>query len=137
MGLQFHDDKCIGCKLCHLSCSASHEGIFNPRLARLSIESYYLNGNLVVDGKVCTLCGECVDVCPTSAITMGDDHLIFNVEECINCGVCVDTCPEGVIIQKEDHVGVCDLCGGSPWCVKSCPHGALSTEEALATEEVI
>jgi len=137
MGLQFHGDKCIGCKLCHLSCSAAHEGVFNPRLARLTVESYYEDGILVVDGKVCTLCGECVDVCPTSAITMGDIGLVYNEEDCINCGVCVATCPEGVIIQKEEKVGLCDLCGGSPWCVKSCPHGALSCEKVLACEEAM
>ena len=135
MGLQFHGDKCIGCKLCHLSCSASHEGAFNPRLARLSVESYYEDGALVVEGRVCTLCGECADVCPTFAITMGKDRLLFDEESCINCGVCVSACPEGVIIQKENFVGVCDLCGGDPWCVKSCPHAALALGEVLASEE--
>ncbi len=135
MGLEFHGEKCIGCKLCQLSCSAEHEGVFNPRLARLSVESYYELGILVVEGKVCTLCGECVDVCPTSAIIMEDDRLVYNEEDCINCGICVSTCPEGVIVQKDDNVGVCDLCGGDPWCVKSCPHGALTCEEVLVREE--
>lgn len=136
MGLQFQGDKCIGCKLCHLACSASQEGVFNPALARLSIESHYEEGRLVATGRVCTLCGECVAVCPTSAITMGDYHLNYDVDECINCGVCVEACPENVIIQKEENIGLCDLCQGEAWCAKSCPHGALVCEKVLAEEAI-
>lgn len=129
MGLKFIEDKCIGCKLCHLACSGAHEEAFNPKLARLSVESYYQNKGLVIEGYVCTLCGKCVDACPTSAITLKNGRLYYEVEYCINCGICVNTCPEEVIVQKEENVGICDLCEGSPWCVKSCPHGALTYEE--------
>ncbi|SDK03261.1 4Fe-4S dicluster domain-containing protein [Natronincola ferrireducens] len=129
MALKFISDKCIGCKLCHLACSGAHEDVFNPGLARLSVESYYQDKNLQIDGNVCTLCGECVDVCPTSAIELKEGRLHYSLEDCINCGVCVSACPEEVILQKDEGVGICDLCEGSPWCVKSCPHGALVYEE--------
>lgn len=137
MGLQFDSEKCIGCKLCQQACSGAHEGVFNVTLARLHVESYYEDQDLKVGARVCTLCGACAEACPFSAISMEDDRLHFDQESCQNCGICVETCPEGVIVQKEDCVGVCDLCNGDPWCVKYCPHGALSCEGALAHEEVL
>lgn len=153
MGLKFNREKCIGCKLCHLACSAAHEGTFVPTLARLNIDSYYEEDKLIINGNVCALCGECVDYCPASAIAMKDENLSYDAytksndvffhrfsektqlsydeEMCINCGLCIEVCPENVIIQKKDSVGLCDQCDGSPMCVKYCPHGALVYEEEI------
>ncbi|SMP42699.1 4Fe-4S dicluster domain-containing protein [Anoxynatronum buryatiense] len=125
MGLKFVQENCIGCKLCELACSASHEEMFNPRLGRLRVGSHYENKDLKIEGHVCILCGSCVRACPTDAIALEDGRLHYTREDCINCGVCVDVCPQSVIVQKEEDVGICDLCEGDPWCVKSCPHGAL------------
>lgn len=141
MPLTFSSEKCIGCKLCQQACSGAHEGVFNPLLARLKVESYYEEGNLMVDAKVCTLCGACVKVCPFDALTMDGGKLSLDEDACKNCGICAKKCPEGVIVKKSDIVkdekvvAVCDLCGGDPWCVKYCPHGALAYEEASACKE--
>jgi carbon-monoxide dehydrogenase iron sulfur subunit len=129
MALQFDPEKCIGCKLCQQACSGAHEGVFNPKLARLSVESYYEDEDLKAEANVCTLCGVCVEACPFSALTIEDGRLHLDEEECKNCGICAKKCPQQVIVKKENCVGVCDLCGGDPWCVKYCPHGALSYEE--------
>lgn len=137
MGLKFNKEKCIGCKLCQQACSGFHENVFNPLLARLNVESYYEDGHLKIEAKICTLCGECVEACPFSALTMKDGRLYLDEDACKNCGICRKKCPENVIIQKDTCVGVCDLCGGSPWCVAYCPHGALVYEEALVCEEAI
>ncbi|MDI6706199.1 MAG: 4Fe-4S binding protein [Bacillota bacterium] len=131
MRLKFDKDKCIGCKLCQLACSAANEEVFNPSLARLFVETYYAGLELKAEGRVCTLCGQCVEVCPVSAIKMEERKLVLYEEVCINCGICVDSCPEGVIVQKKNTVGICGLCEGDPWCVKSCPHGALCCTEVI------
>ncbi len=40
----------------------------------------------------CKKCGTCVNVCPNSAITMGEDGIIIDREKCQLCGTCVKKC---------------------------------------------
>jgi len=39
--------------------------------------------------------------------------------------VCVDECPLGVIAFRDDQPIFCDLCGGDPACVRTCPENAI------------
>ena len=49
----------------------------------------------------CTMCGKCVDACPSEAITEGDPKYIIDPETCVDCGSCVDECPAGAISEAE------------------------------------
>ena len=129
MRLKFLSENCIGCKLCQLACSSAKDGVFNPSLARLSVTSYYSKGQLCIDGRVCTLCGECVVACPADAITVKNGALQFASDLCTSCNICVEACPEKVIVQCREGVAICDLCDGKPNCVHWCPHAALVLEE--------
>lgn len=40
-------------------------------------------------------CRRCLDLCPTSAITPGGDHVTINAEVCAGCGQCAAACPTG------------------------------------------
>lgn len=52
----------------------------------------------VVDPNKCAGCAECIEVCPTEAITLTDDGVaVVDPEMCGDCGVCVDTCPSEAI----------------------------------------
>jgi anaerobic carbon-monoxide dehydrogenase iron sulfur subunit len=124
--LLFLAEKCIGCKLCHLACSAQNEGEFNPRLARLKITSRYDRGGLVVKGQTCDLCLTCVEACPVDAIIEKNGRLSFDEDLCTDCGICVDVCPNAVIVEKDKGVGVCVQCQS---CVNWCPTAALTFEE--------
>ncbi len=46
-----------------------------------------------IDKETCIGCSACVDVCPTSCLSMEDGKAICNEAECIDCGACVSTCP--------------------------------------------
>ena len=68
-------------KGCPLKCVWCHnpEGIsYKPQLA------LYLHK--------CSLCGECVKVCPANAHKISDGKHIFEKEKCTACGKCKDAC---------------------------------------------
>jgi anaerobic carbon-monoxide dehydrogenase iron sulfur subunit len=135
--------KCTGCHMCELACSAWHEGVYRPSVARLHIEVDPTT--IFVKGSTClqTGCAKCEEACPENAIerrqivleTPGADGelvatpgYVLTVDEmrCTNCGECYGVCPRGVIFEHpERHVAVkCDLCDGSPQCIAFCqnPH---------------
>ena len=45
-----------------------------------------------VDNDLCTLCGICVDACPTGAITI-EETIITNGALCTCCSACIKSCP--------------------------------------------
>ncbi len=52
--------------------------------------------NYVIDPKLCTGCGECVDVCDADAIEGKDGYIhIIDADYCEKCGRCVDVCEAG------------------------------------------
>ncbi|WP_318526251.1 DUF362 domain-containing protein [Methanobrevibacter arboriphilus] len=52
--------------------------------------------------------------------------IVVNQEDCIKCGACEGTCPSAAIELEDQKVVYCDICGGEPKCVETCPQGALS-----------
>lgn len=53
-----------------------------PEMAPVTIES------------LCTLCAECVEACPTAAITV-ETSVSTSKEACIRCSACIKKCPSG------------------------------------------
>jgi ferredoxin len=66
----------------------------------------------VVDEDACSGCGECVERCFFSAVTLeerdGEEVSVIDAEECMGCGLCQVTCPEDAIsmklVREEDFV---------------------------------
>jgi Fe-S-cluster-containing hydrogenase component 2 len=86
----------------------------------------------------CTSCGECIDACPEEAISEENGIIDVDLDKCIACGTCVETCNYNAIrlsLETSDSEGKafkCDLCGGSPECVKVCLVEAIKFEDIPA-----
>lgn len=42
----------------------------------------------------CNLCGTCMDICPTHAISLSDDRIVTDTSACTLCCACVKYCPQ-------------------------------------------
>ncbi len=48
----------------------------------------------------CSLCGVCIDRCPTKAIRKGKKEVLIDPISCVGCGICIPLCPEEAIDLK-------------------------------------
>ena len=131
--LLVNEKMCAGCASCAYACCLTHEGIAAPHLSRIKVDNVRFEewDNVA---KPCQQCvdPECMRYCPVEAI--GIDEVtgarVLDQERCIGCNQCAKYCPfDPPRISFDDVKRVamkCDLCGGDPECVKSCPFGALT-----------
>ena len=55
-------------------------------------------GEVSLDKSRCTLCGTCVNVCPSGALTFSAaDRIAFVESRCLQCGLCASVCPEQAV----------------------------------------
>jgi electron transport complex protein RnfB len=86
----------------------------------------------------CTACSICERVCPTNAITSGEEIYFIDPQLCINCGVCGVYCPfdaiddnRDVLVQRIKNKKIPkalvheDTCTGCEFCVDICPFDAI------------
>ena len=52
----------------------------------------------------CIKCGGCASVCPTGALELVGDRIVYHPEKCIHCGLCAKVCPANVITVTKDDV---------------------------------
>ncbi len=50
-----------------------------------------------IDRERCTLCGDCVELCPQGAVHICCSKVTIDEELCEYCGECEDICPMGAI----------------------------------------
>jgi anaerobic carbon-monoxide dehydrogenase iron sulfur subunit len=129
-------EQCRGCEACLLACSLRHEGVCDPRLARLVVSRDM--ATYTVEMRICRHCDDpaCVTACPSGALAP-DAHGVAVLDEatCSRCGLCAQACPYAAIVHHagSDRYLKCDLCAGAeegPWCVAVCGVGALTLEDA-------
>ncbi len=73
-------------KGCPLACQWCH----NP-------ETRAFRNELVFSENKCIYCGDCVSVCPTSAIKMAKNDIDFDHSRCDDCLQCVEVCPSDAL----------------------------------------
>ena len=116
--------KCTGCRLCEMVCSAKHTGVNSPNRSRIHVIKWPMDGFELP--MLCQQCEEapCIAVCPKEALardlTLGRVTLDYDL--CIGCKMCVIACPFGGmgIDAVLRQVIKCDLCDGDPVCVRFC-----------------
>lgn len=63
-------------------------------------ESQLSEIQILWDQKKCTECHHCIDLCPSKAISLIQDHIRVHAEKCIGCRQCVLECP-GKALKSE------------------------------------
>lgn len=57
---------------------------------------------ITIDETKCTVCGECVDMCPSEIyIVEGGRLVVGNSDDCSNCQSCISVCEPGAITITE------------------------------------
>jgi formate dehydrogenase iron-sulfur subunit len=128
--------RCLGCQACVVACKTGNELAAGVNYINISEKTWGTFPDLhsVIENKRCYHCAEaaCVSVCPTGALFKEDGLTWLDRDRCSGCRYCVEVCPFGVPkIAEDGRFSKCDGCaevvkaGGQPWCVKTCPSGAL------------
>ena len=119
-------EKCVGCRICELTCSNVNFKVNNPAKSAIYVEE--LDGVEGFKVYVCNQCGVCAKYCPAEAISLVNGAYRIDEEKCVRCGTCVEVCPSKAIWWRPgiEYPVKCVSCGA---CVENCPTGALSLEE--------
>ncbi len=126
--LTIKQEGCVGCQACEMICSATHEGGFNPKYARIKVPARL---PLPISPKVCIFCEDapCIDSCPSGSLSrQGRSPLVIDKDTCTGCMICIDACPyEGLFFDHKNELPIsCDLCEGNPKCINICPVDIIS-----------
>lgn len=117
-------EKCTGCRLCELVCSVMHDGVSNPARSRIKVIKWEAEGLYIP--MICQQCesAPCQNACPVGAISRDIDFGFLKVDYgiCLGCRSCISACPFGAMNynRMDRKVFKCDLCGGTPQCVRFC-----------------
>ncbi len=75
----------------------------NENNIEAKVDNNYIYPSIIFEDN-CSLCGFCVQVCPSSALQMNEDDintaLCLNNNLCIHCNKCVLICPEKTLVLK-------------------------------------
>lgn len=80
--------------------------------------------------------GDCVKICPVSAIEMTDGRPMASINKCIGCGLCVEACPRDIIDVvdlKKDAASLvavgCNCTQTAAVTMKMCKSGCIACEK--------
>ena len=129
---------CIGCRECELMCSLTHDGVFSPAMARIRVE-YDAKSNSYTP-LICRHCEEpaCLEACPVDAMQFDEKTgaVVIDEQICTLCLECVEACPyDAINVAPDGTVLKCDLCGGTPACVRFCSKRPEMSSPLMANAE--
>jgi carbon-monoxide dehydrogenase iron sulfur subunit len=126
--LVYDPDRCTGCHECEDACSERwfKEVDRSKSAIHITTPNTAGNGFQVI---VCTQCGDCIDVCPTMAISRAQNGVVvIRKSACVGCLACVSFCDIWAMRTHPDYTEPfkCIACGR---CVEACSEDALSIQE--------
>ncbi|MEW6685929.1 MAG: 4Fe-4S binding protein [Candidatus Edwardsbacteria bacterium] len=92
-------------------------------------ETHEFKGGMkaILNEKLCTNCGRCVEVCRFDAISQKENQITIDPIACEGCGVCTLICPVQAIQMEEN------LCG--EWYISNTKHGPMVHAKLGIAEE--
>jgi len=81
------------CNCCSCHCGILRSIVTADRPNSTADSSFIMS----VDEEECIGCGDCVERCQVSAITMEGEQVVRDAERCIGCGLCVSACTTGAL----------------------------------------
>jgi len=130
--------KCSGCRKCEIACSLHHENRIWPEASRVRVF-------MLVPGAdfphLCAQCDDypCVEACPFKALSVSKktSAVLVNDAKCTGCGKCIEACPGRIphMHPVDKKIVICDLCNGSPQCVKVCQEGGWNVLKTVTRRE--
>jgi len=128
MRVLVHDpERCTGCHACEEACA--EKWFKAPERDRSAIQIQDTADEETYTAIVCTQCGDCIDVCPTKALSrVKSGVVVLRKSVCVGCLSCVSFCNIWAMRTHPDQTEPfkCVACGT---CVDACPEGALSIQE--------
>ncbi len=119
---------CNGCGECETSCAEHRFKVADRAKSAIRVSEPAEKGapRQIV---VCNQCGECIDVCPTKAISRNRKGVVrIDRKLCVGCMACVGFCTIWAMRTHPAELAPfkCVACGH---CVDACPAGVLSVQE--------
>ncbi len=125
MRIKVDRKKCSGCHLCEMVCSLFHLGVMNTERSAIRIEKDDLESS-VHRPLVCRQCREMTCLEGEEVIGKSEQgKFLWDPGR-------ADRCPFHAVTVFQGNAYHCDLCGGSPRCVKVCTPGALGVKKGAS-----
>lgn len=117
---------CMACLSCEEACSMAFYKVFDPDKSCIRIVA---GKNDEPKVNVCLQCGKCARTCKQGAIKQNaKGTYVIDKKLCTGCGECVEVCPMHVMVKAPESpvTSKCIACG---ICAKACPMGILEVVE--------
>lgn len=88
MRYSIHDGPGIRTTVFFKGCPLKCEWCHNP-------ESHKTEQQVVRYPNKCIGCGNCIKICPTGALYIEDNNIVFDINKCDSCGECLNVCYSG------------------------------------------
>ena len=116
---------CSACYSCEVACSETFYKRYDRDLSCIRIGG----DSAAVTVRICDQCGLCIGVCPVMAVSVNARGIVvIDGKRCTGCMACADICVRGVICRDwgKGYATKCVACGK---CADACPEQILEIRE--------